>query len=80
MHLLCATYASTRLGKQRIVWIFLFHCVQVVQMSIDSTPHDALMSLIQYLFYCNLGVQSQIAEFLESEKAHQKGNSGVEGS
>ena len=30
--------------------------------------------------HCNLGVQSQIEEFLEIKKAHQNGNSGVEGS
>ena len=55
MNVLCVTYASIRLGKNRIVLIFLFHCKF-------------------------LGVQSQIEEYLEIEKAHQNGNSGVEGS
>ena len=52
----------------------------VIQMSIDSTSHNASMSLIQCLGHCILGVQSQIEDFLEIEKAHQNGNSGVEGS
>ena len=38
------------------------------------------MSLIQYLVSLQFGGRSQIEEFLEIEKAHQNGNSGVEGS
>ena len=45
----------------------------VILVSIDSTSPNASMSLIQ------LGVQSQIEEFLEIEKVHQNGISGIEG-
>ena len=52
----------------------------VIQVNIDSTLHNATLSLIQYLVSLQLGVQSQIEEFLEIEIAHLNGNSGVEGS
>ena len=52
----------------------------VILVSIDSTSHNASMSLIQYLVSLNFGVQSQIEEFLKIEKVHQNGISGIEGS
>ena len=71
---------TDRLRKTQNSVDFSISLRTVIQVSIDSTSHNASMSLISTWFHCNLGVQSQIEEFLEIEKAHQNGNSGVEGS
>ena len=80
MHLLCATYAPIRIGNHRIVLIFSVSLRTVILVSIDSTSHNASMSLIQYLVSLHSGVQSQIEEFLEIEKVHQNGIFVIEGS
>ena len=58
-----------------------FNCISFSHsIALRSGSKLSSMSLIHTWFHCNLGVQSQIEEFLEIETAHQNGNSGVEGS
>ena len=69
---LCTKYADCMI---RISCTSFSHSI-----ALRSENKLSSMSLIQYLVSLQLGVQSQIEEFLEIEKVYQNGISGIEGS
>ena len=52
----------------------------VIKVSIDSTSHNASMSLIQYLVSLQFGCTVTNCRISRNRKEYQNGNSGVEGS
>ena len=80
MHLLCATYASIRLGNTELCCFFFFTAYS------DTSEHrfyfaqclnatDTVPGFIAIWVYSH-----KLKNFSKSKKAHQNGNSGVEGS
>ena len=69
MHLLCATYAPICLKKTTELFDFSVSLHSVIQVSIDSTSHNASMSLIQYMVSLQFGCTvTNLKNFSKSKK------------